>query len=142
MGAQTASKGEGSLVSLPSHPLGYVAVLAAVATAVVHLLLGTRVMGFSRTLGVLFLLNGLGFLGGLDLYLSRYWRRGLYLVAAGYALVTIVAFFALQGFGPEAFFSRGALNRLAVAAKAAELVLATSAAYLYVETAPYGDGRG
>jgi hypothetical protein len=87
-------------------------------------------------LGTLFILNGLGFLGGLVLYLSRYWRRELYLVAAGYAVVTIVAFFAFQGFGMDAFFMRGSLNQMAVAAKGAELVLAVCAAYLYTNTSP------
>jgi hypothetical protein len=136
MSAQAAeSNTHDSLVGLPSHPLGYVAVLAAVVTAVVHLLLGQRVMGFSQTLGILFVLNGLGFLGGLGLYLSRYWRRELYLVAAGYAVVTIVAFFAFQGFGPDAFYRQGSLNPLAVAAKAVELVLAVTVVYLYTEAA-------
>jgi hypothetical protein len=91
-------------------------------------------MGFSQLLGILFILNGLGFLGGLVLYVSRYWRRELFLVAAGYALVTVVAFFAFQGFGVDAFFNRGGLNQMAVAAKAAELVLAVCAGYLYTNT--------
>ena len=130
----TAVTGRGSLVNFPSHPVGYIAILAAVVTAVIHLLLGPRVMGFSQLLGVLFILNGLGFLGGLVLYVSRYWRRELYLVAAGYALVTILAFFVFQGFGVDAFFNRGGLNQMAVAAKAAELVLAVCAAYLYTNT--------
>jgi hypothetical protein len=129
-----AVTGKDSLVSLPSHPVGYVAILATVVTAVIHLLLGPRVMGFSQMLGILFILNGLGFLGGLGLYVSRYWRRELSLVAAGYALVTVLAFFAFQGFGVDAFFTRGSLNQMAVAAKAAELVLAVCAAYLYTNT--------
>jgi hypothetical protein len=123
-----------SLVSSPSHPLGYVAVTAVVVTGVAHLLLGQRVMGFSQTLGILFLLNGLGFLGGLGLYLSRYWRRELYLVAAGYAVVTIAAFFAFQGLSLDAFYRQGDLNPLAVVTKAAELVLAVVAVYLSIES--------
>jgi hypothetical protein len=132
----TAVTGDDSLVSFPSHPVGYVAILAALGTAVVHLLLGPRVMGFSQLLGTLFILNGLGFLGGIALYLSRYWRRELYLVAVGYALATILAFFAFQGFGVDAFFRGGSLNPLAVASKAVELVLAVCAGYLYTRTAP------
>lgn len=127
----TRAATDDSFISVPSHPVGYLAVLAAIVTAVIHLLLGPRVMGFSQTLGTLFILNGLGFLGGLVLYLSRYWRRELYLVAAGYALVTVLAFFGFQGFGVEAFFQRGSLNQMAVVAKAAELVLAVCAGYLY-----------
>jgi hypothetical protein len=129
-----AVTGRDSLVSFPSHPIGYVAILAALVTAVIHLFLGPRVMGFSQTLGILFILNGLGFLGGVVLYLSRYWRRELYLVAAGYALVTVLAFFAFQGFGVDAFYNRGGLNQMAVAAKAVELVLAVCAGYLYTST--------
>ncbi|AUV82552.1 hypothetical protein C2R22_13650 [Salinigranum rubrum] len=132
----TAVSGSDSLVSFPSHPIGYVAILAALVTAVIHLVLGPRVMGFSQTLGILFILNGLGFLGGVVLFLSRYWRRELYLVAAGYALVTILAFFAFQGFGVDAFYNRGGLNQMAVTAKAIELVLAVCAGYLYTNTPP------
>lgn len=127
--------GRESLVSVPSHPLGYIAVIAAIVTAVVHLSLGQRVMGFNQTLGTLFVLNGLGFLGGIGLYLSRYWRRELYLVAAGYAVVTILAFLSLQGFSPDAFYTRGSLNPIAVVAKAAELVFAVVVVYLYTDTA-------
>ncbi len=130
----TAVPGRDSLISVPSHPVAYVAILAALVTAVIHLLLGPRVMGFSQTLGILFILNGLGFLGGIALYVSRYWRRELYLVAAGYALVTVLAFFAFQGFGADAFFRGGSLNQMAVAAKAVELVLAVCAGYLYTNT--------
>jgi hypothetical protein len=130
----TAVTSTDSLVNVPSHPVAYVAILAAVVTAIIHLLLGPRVMGFSQLLGILFILNGLGFLGGLVLYVSRYWRRELYLVAAGYSLVTILAFFAFQGFGVDAFFRSGSLNQLAVGAKAAELVLAVCVGYLYTNT--------
>jgi hypothetical protein len=132
MSAQsTTTRSDRSLISLPSHPVGYLAVLAALLTGVIHLLLGPRVMGFSQTLGILFILNGLGFLGGIAVYLSRFWRRELFLVAAGYAVVTILALFAFQGFGLDAFFSRGSLNPMAVGAKAAEAVLAACAVYLY-----------
>ena len=120
-----------SLTRIPAHPLGYIAILATILTAGIHLWLGPRVMGFSQMLGTLFILNGLGYLGGLGLYLSRYWRRSLYPVAAGYAAITIIAFFGFQGFSLEAFYSRGSLNQLAVLAKSAELVLAGSAIYLY-----------
>jgi hypothetical protein len=130
----TQSTASESLVVLPSHSLGYVAVVAAVVTGVLHLALALRVMGFSQTLGILFVLNGLGFLGGSALYLSRYWRRGLYLVAAAYAAATIVAFFGFQGLGPGAFYSQGSLNPLAVVAKLAELVVLAVVLYLYAGT--------
>lgn len=122
------------LLDLPAHPLGYLAIAAAIVSAVVHLLLSTRVMGFNQTLGVLFLLNGIGMLGGVLVYLSRYWRRSHFLVAAAYAVATIIAFFGFQGFSVDAFYLQGDLNPFAVAAKAAELLLALTAVYLYSET--------
>lgn len=132
MATSSSSAGtKGSLVDLPSHPVGYIAILAALATGIVHLLAGPRVMEFSQMMGVLFILNGLGFLGGIALYATRYWRRELYLVAAGYALATILALFVFQGFSVEAFYSRGSLNPMAVASKVAELVVLVCGLYLY-----------
>jgi hypothetical protein len=78
-------------------------------------------MDFSQMMGVLFYLNGLGFLGGVLLYLTRYWRRELFLVAVGYAVITLVAFLVLQD----------SINQKAVISKTAEAVVATGAAYLY-----------
>lgn len=123
-----------SLLSLPQNPIGYVAILLAVVTGVIHLLLGPRVMGFSQMLGILFILNGLGFVGGIVVYLTRYWRRELYLVAAVYGLATVVAFFGFQGFGLDAFYQQGSLNQMAVVAKAAEVLFAAVTLYLYTST--------
>lgn len=134
MAAGSTATGEReSLVSLPSHPIGYIAVIAAIITAVIHLILGPSFMGFSQTLGILFILNGIGFLGGVLLYVSRYWRREFYLVAAGYALITFLAFFFYGGFEGflSVFYMEGALNWNAVGAKVAELLLIVSALYLY-----------
>ncbi|NHN65307.1 hypothetical protein G9463_18665 [Haloarcula sp. JP-Z28] len=125
-----------SLFSLPSHPAGYLAIVATLATAGIHLVLGPRVMGFSQILGILFILNGLGFLGGLVLYSSRYWRPELFLVAAGYALVTILSLFVFQGFSIEAFYMQGSLNPLAVGSKLAEAILAICSVYLYTASRP------
>jgi len=135
MAAQSTASGRSeSLIDLPSNPVGYVAVLAALVTGVLHLVLASQVMGFSQTMGILFVLNGLGFLGGIGLYLTRYWNRSLYLVAAGYAVVTILAFFAFQGFSLDAFYRQGSLNPIAVVSKAVELVVAICAIYLYTDT--------
>lgn len=101
------------LVSLPSDPVAYVAILGALVSAAIHLWLAPTLMGFSQTLGILFYLNGLGWIGGLLLFVSRYWRRELYLVAAGYAAVTIIAFFVMSG----------RLRPMAVLAKLAEAVV-------------------
>jgi hypothetical protein len=121
-----------SLVSLPENPLGYLAILLALVTGVLHLLLATQVIGFSQTLAILFALNGLGFLGGIAIFLTRYWRRELYLVAVLYALATILALFVFQGFGVDAFFRQGQLNPMAVISKASEALLAIVAGFLYM----------
>ncbi|CDK39067.1 hypothetical protein [Halorubrum sp. AJ67] len=129
----TAQTSDGSFITLPSHPLGYVAILAAIVTGGIHLVLGRGVLGFNQLLGALFILNGLGFLGGIGLYLSRYWQRELYLVATGYAVVTILALFVFQGASLDAFYMQGELNPMAVVAKVAELVVAVVTLYLYTE---------
>ncbi|WP_049937019.1 DUF7475 family protein [Haloplanus natans] len=123
-----------SFLSLPGNPLGYVAILLALVTGVIHLLLGPQVMGFSQTLGILFILNGLGFVGGIVVYLTRYWRRELYLVAALYGLVTVLAFFVFQGFGVDAFYRQGSLNGMAAVSKAVEVLFAVVTGYLYTST--------
>ena len=128
MATQTAATSESRL---PSNPVGYVAILAAIVTGVLHLVLATQVIGFSQFLAVLFALNGLGFLGGIGVYLSGYWRRELYVVAAGYALATVLALFVFQGFSVEAFYQGGSVNPGAVISKAAEIVLAAASLYLY-----------
>jgi hypothetical protein len=110
-----------SVLNLPSNPIGYIVIFAALVTAAVHIMLAPQVMDFSQMMGVLFYLNGLGFLGGVLLYLTRYWRRELFLVAVGYAVITLVAFLVLQD----------SINQKAVISKTAEVVVATGAAYLY-----------
>jgi len=130
----TATGQNNSLIDLPSNPIGYLVILAAVITGVIHLLLGPQVMGFSQLLGVLFILNGIGFLGGTIIYLSNYWRSELYLVAAGYAVATIFGLFIFQGFSIEAFYMNGSLNPMAVVSKAAEAVIALGTLYLYTNS--------
>lgn len=120
----SATEGAQSLFELPANPIAYVAVLAALVTGAIHLFLAPQVVGFDPTTALLFALNGLGFLGGLLLFVSRYWRRELYLVAAVYALVTVVAFVVMSG----------PLNPLSIASKAAEIVLVLASLYLYRAT--------
>lgn len=121
------------LFDRPSTPVGYVAILMALVTGVLHLVASTNAIQFSQLLGVLFVLNGLGFVVGAILYLTRFWRRPLFLVAAAYSIVTILALFPVQGWGLEAFYMDGSLNPLAVVTKAAEAILAVCAIYLYVD---------
>jgi len=134
MATQSSATSGDSIVSLPSHPVGYVVILAALVTGVLHLLLGPQVLGFSQLMGTLFILNGVGFLGGVVLYLSRYWNRPLFLIAAGYALLTIVALFVFQGPSVEAFYRQGQLNPMAVISKLAELVVVVGSIYLYADS--------
>src|SRR6056297_977252 len=108
MSAQSTMTGQSdSLISLPSNPVGYLVILAAVITGVLHLVLAPRAMGFNQMMGILFILNGVGFLGGVVLYLTPYWNQTLYLVAAAYAIATIVALFVFQGFSIDAFYMEG-----------------------------------
>jgi hypothetical protein len=132
MSVNTARSNE-SLLNRPESPVGYIAILLAAVTGAIHLFLAPQVLGFSQTLAVLFALNGLGFAGGIVVYLTRYWRRELFLVATGYALVTFLAFFFFGGFEGfvSAFYMRGELNVMAVVAKAAEALFAAATVYLY-----------
>ena len=129
--SNTAATSSPTGIQWPTNTLGYVAILAAIITGVLHLLAVTRAIQFSQTLAILFALNGLGFLGGIGIYLTRYWRRSLFLVAAAYAIITILALFAFRGWTVEAFYMGGSLNPVAVISKAAEAVLAASTLILY-----------
>ena len=127
----SSDTGNVPLLSKPSNPVGYVAIVMALVTGLLHLVAATNAIQFSQTLGILFVLNGLGFLGGIGMYLSRYWRKELFLVAALYAFVTVLALFPVQGWGIEAFYMQGSVNPLAVITKAAEAILVACTRYLY-----------
>jgi small basic protein len=123
------------LFSKPSNPIGILAIVMAVITGVLHLLAVMNAIQFSQTLAILFALNGLGFLGGIVVYLSRYWRRPLFLVAAVYGIVTILALFQFQGWSVDAFYMRGSINPIAVVSKAAEAIFSACCLYLYAADA-------
>ena len=120
-----------SLIQWPSNPVGYVAILLAFITGLIHLVATTRAIEMSVVLAVLFVLNGLGFLGGAALYLTRFWRRSMFIVAAVYALVTILALFPFRGWGIEAFYMDGAINPIVTITKVAEAFLVIVSVYLY-----------
>lgn len=123
-----------SLFHRPSNPVGYLAILLAFITGLIHLVATTRAIEMSVVLAVLFVLNGLGFLGGAALYFTRFWRRSLFLVAAVYSLVTILALFPFRGWGIEAFYMDGAINPIVVITKVAEAFLVVTSLYLYSMT--------
>ncbi|QSG02129.1 DUF7475 family protein [Natranaeroarchaeum sulfidigenes] len=137
----THSANQESVFNRPSNPIGYVAILMALITGVLHLVASTNAVEMSQLLAVLFILNGLGFMGGAVLYVTRFWRRWLFIVAAIYAFVTILALFPVQGWGVEAFYMDGSLNPLAVITKATEAVLAVCAVYLYVASGEQSEIR-
>mgnify|MGYP005868853047 CR=1 FL=1 len=127
----SSTTGTASTFIKPDSPVGYVAIVMALITGVLHLIAATNAIQFSQVLGILFVLNGLGFLVGAAIYLTKYWRKELFVVAALYAIITILALFPVQGWGVEAFYMQGNINPLAVITKAAEAILAVSAIYLY-----------
>lgn len=129
--SRTASREAASIIALPTHAVGYLALLAAIVTGVIHLQLGNQIAGLNQQLAILFVLNGVGFLAGGAVCVSSYWREALYLVAAAYALTTIVSLFVFQGFSVDAFYMGDTLNTTAVISKAAEAVLAACAVFLY-----------
>lgn len=123
-----------SLFGRPDSNVGYVVVVTALVTGVLHVLATTKAVEFDQVLAALFLLNGLGFLAFTVLYLSHLWRKELFLVLAAYSVATILALFVVHGWSVEAFYMEGELNPVAVATKLAEAVLAVAAVYLYVES--------
>ncbi|OYR60090.1 hypothetical protein EXE48_13465 [Halorubrum sp. ASP1] len=110
------------------------AVLLALITGLIHLVATTRAIEMSVVLAVLFVLNGLGFLGGAAVYFTRFWRRSFFLVAAVYSLVTILALFPFRGWGIEAFYMNGEINPIVTITKVAEAFLAIVSVYLYSRT--------
>ncbi|WP_423750685.1 DUF7475 family protein [Salinirarus marinus] len=71
-------------------PLHWAAVVLAVVTGVIHLVLG--VMFFPGGLPVAFLLAGAGYFGAVVLFLRNYRRRQLYLAGVGYTALQIVLY--------------------------------------------------
>jgi len=91
-------------------------VLLTLITAAMHILLG---LGSSGTIMILFLLNGLGYLGLLGaLYLPltplRPFRGQVRLLLMGYALLTIILYFAFNW--PDVWNPGGIFNKAVEAA--------------------------
>ncbi|CCQ36668.1 uncharacterized protein Nmlp_2503 [Natronomonas moolapensis 8.8.11] len=133
--SSTHATGSEPLFSRPSSSVGTIAIVMAAITGVLHLLAVMNAIQFSQTLAILFALNGLGFLGGIVVYLSRFWRRPLFLLAAAYGIVTILALFQFQGWSVDAFYMGGSLNPIAVVSKVVEAIFAACCLYLYAADA-------
>lgn len=119
----SATAGRSSeFTGLPSGIVPYAAIFAALVSAGIHLWLAPVVMAFDTVQAILFVLAALGFIGGIGVFLTRYWRREFYTVAILFAFAQIIAYFVLGG--PP--------SNLAIASKTAESVFIVAAAYLYV----------
>jgi len=130
--AETTTAKDVQAFSKPENPAGYLAILTALTTGILHLYLTPGAFEAAGTLGgVLFILNGIGFVGGTVLYVSKYWRRGLFLVAAIFALASILAMFNVHGWGVEAFYRDGSIAQWAILAKSAESILIGCSLYLF-----------
>ena len=105
-------------------PLGWLGVVMALVSALVHLVLG---VGFlPHWMGVLFVLAGGGYIGAVVLLVVDYRRRLLYLVGIPYTLVQIIGWYAVnQPAGLGDLTAAGAIDKLA------QLVLVVVLVVLY-----------
>ena len=122
--ASVTSDSSSVFTGLPSSSVAYLAIVAALVSAAIHLWLAPVLLSFAPTQAVLFVLAGLGWIGGIIVFLTRYWRRAFYLLAIGFALAQLIAFIVLNG----------PLTTMSITAKAAEAVFVIIATYLYVNT--------
>jgi hypothetical protein len=131
--AETTTATGAQTFSTPENSAGYLAVLTALTTGILHLYLIPGALATAGTTGgVLFALNGIGFVGGAVLYLSKFWRKELFLVAAFYALASIVAMFMVHGWTIDSLLYRnGSIAQWAILSKSAESILLGSSLYIY-----------
>ena len=108
---------QASLVDVSSlNGLHWVGIVAAVVSAVVHLLLGVRTL--PSPMGISFVLAGLGFVGGVVLLAIDYRRRAVYAVGIGFTLVQIGLWYVINFTGggksfPADVGAIGAVDKLA-----------------------------
>ena len=131
--AETTTATGAQTFSTPENSAGYLAILTALTTGILHLYLIPGALATAGTTGgVLFGLNGIGFVGGAVLYLSKFWRKELFLVAAFYALASIVAMFMVHGWTIDSLLYRnGSIAQWAILSKSAESILLGSSLYIY-----------
>jgi hypothetical protein len=106
--------------------LHWVGLLAAFASAAVHLLLGVRML--PAGLAVSFVLAGLGFLAGIALVVLGRWRRAVYAAGIPFTLAQILLWYVLNfASGSKSFpadiGALGAVDKLAQVVLVAVLVL-------------------
>jgi len=135
MAGNSATTSTESFISTPESPVGYLMVLLAAVTGLIHIVAITNAIQFSQTLAVLFALNGIGFFGIIAVYFTRLWRPELYIATALYSLATIIALFLFPevNFSLEVFYRNGSLNPIVVVSKAVEAGIVVCAVYLYAQ---------
>jgi len=104
----------------------WVGIIAALVTAVVHLLLGVRML--PSGMGISFVLAGLGFLGAIALVMLNYRRRTVYAVGIPFTLLQIVLWYYVNfvSFGksfPADIGTLGAVDKVAQVVLLAVLVV-------------------
>ena len=93
-------------------PLHWLGVAMALISAAVHFVLGAGFL--PHWMGVLFVLAGGGFVGGVVLVALNYRRRLLYLVGIPYTLVQIVGWYVVnQPAGIGDLTAAGAIDKIA-----------------------------
>ncbi|CQR49349.1 MULTISPECIES: DUF7475 family protein [Haloferax] len=126
----TTAESQPLFTGLPSGIVPYVAILGALASTYVHLSMAPMLLQLNQTQAILFVLAGVGFLAGIAVYLSKFWRREFYLVAIAFALAQIVAWVVMSG----------RVSEMAMLSKGGEAVFSVAAAYLYLNESPDADG--
>lgn len=109
------------ITGIPTGIVPYVMIAAALVSAAIHLWLTPVVIEFDTVQAVLFVLASLGFIGGIVVYATRYWRREFYILMSLFALAQIIAYFVMGG----------PVNAMAIASKVAEAIVVLAAGYLY-----------
>mgnify|MGYP006876390970 FL=1 len=134
--AETTTAADVQAFRTPETSAGYLAVLTALTTGIMHLYLTPGAFEAAGTVGgVLFILNGTGFVGGTVLYLSNYWRRELFVVTALYAFASILAMFMIHGWTIDSLLYRnGSIAKWAILTKSAESILIGCSLYLYSDS--------
>ena len=103
-------------------PLHWLAGLLVVVTGLIHLVLG--IVSLPDTLGIAFVLAGLGYAGGLYLALIDWRRPAVYLVGVLFTAVQVVAYYVIN-------FQNDGLSPIEGVDKAAQLLLIVVLLVLY-----------
>ncbi|MFC7009741.1 DUF7475 family protein [Halalkalicoccus salilacus] len=123
---RTATTESPLITGIPTGIVPYILIGAALVSAAVHFWFTPVVIEFDTIQAILFVLAGLGFVVGIIVYATRFWRREFYLLAALFAFAQILAFFVMGG----------PVNTMAIASKTAEVIVVLAAGYLYMTTEP------